>query len=70
MISDYLKIIFCFFFISMLSNGQQLTCSALASNKNKTLLRKNLDWDLGNGLIVFNPKYKAKKSVVIRKPIN
>jgi choloylglycine hydrolase len=70
MISDYLKIIFCFLFISTLSNGQPLRCSAFASNENKALVGKNLDWEFGNGLVIFNPKNAVKESIVGKQPLS
>jgi penicillin V acylase-like amidase (Ntn superfamily) len=43
--------------------SQQLTCSAFVVNKNRVTLAKNLDWELGTGLIVCNPKGENKTSI-------
>ena len=50
--------------------GQQLNCSAFSINYKKALLGKNLDWEFGNGLVIFNPKNAVKKSVVGQQPLN
>jgi penicillin V acylase-like amidase (Ntn superfamily) len=66
----YLIIFFLLISSSFRIFSQKLNCSAFVAHYNKVVLGKNLDWELGNGLIVFNPKNKAKKSVVARKPLN
>jgi penicillin V acylase-like amidase (Ntn superfamily) len=43
--------------------AQGNSCSAFTVNHENILLAKNLDWDLGNGLIIFNPKGEIKQSV-------
>jgi len=65
-----LKILFCLFLLSTILNGQSSHCSAFVSETNKIILGKNLDWEFGNGLIIFNPKHQAKKSIVGKKPLN
>lgn len=42
---------------------QTFTCSSFTVNDGIIMLAKNLDWDLGNGLIIYNPKGKNKKSI-------
>ena len=50
--------------------GQELNCSAFVINYKKVVLGKNLDWEFGNGLVIFNPKNAAKKSVVGKQPLS
>jgi penicillin V acylase-like amidase (Ntn superfamily) len=59
-------IIISFLFITQLF-GQGYNCSAFVINKDVILLAKNLDWALGNGLIIYNPKGEGKKSVFAKE---
>lgn len=43
--------------------GQEYNCSAFVTNKGNVFLAKNFDWDLGDGIIVFNPGNKIKRSI-------
>ncbi len=44
--------------------AQTFSCSAFIINDtNNILLAKNFDWELGNGIIIYNPNGKAKKSI-------
>ena len=49
-------------------HAQQIGCSAFVLNKGKIFLGKNLDWALGNGLILFNPRGEIKKSITSEGP--
>ena len=42
---------------------QQLNCSAFITQGNKILLAKNLDFELGEGLVLFNPAGIEKNSI-------
>ncbi len=57
----YVLILLVFICSSMIA--QQLKCSAFVVNENSVTLAKNLDWDLGSGLIIFNPKGENKISI-------
>ncbi len=63
--SDKMKNRFLLFVLLVFSNtiAQQLTCSAFVISDENILLAKNLDYELGNGLVLFNPKDKIKKSL-------
>lgn len=53
-------------FIIILNNhisGQSLNCSSFIIKNDNVFLAKNFDWSLENGLIIFNPKNKLKKSI-------
>ncbi len=52
-----------FIYLSELNLGQSLSCSGFVIDNNNILLAKNLDWALGNGIIILNPKNKLKKSI-------
>ena len=44
--------------------AQTFSCSGFIINDtNNIILAKNLDWELGNGIILFNPRNKIKKSI-------
>lgn len=68
---DRVKIFIGLILISSLNfsilSGQSITCSAFVINSDKIYLGKNLDWELGNGIIVFNPANELKKSCVSGK---
>lgn len=59
-------IIISFFIVGQLF-GQGYNCSTFILNKGVILLAKNLDWALGNGLIIYNPKGERKKSVFAKE---
>jgi len=61
-------LIFC---IGELSLSQNYSCSGFViKDNNNILLAKNLDWALGNGLIIYNPKNKLKKSIYTKSNKN
>lgn len=65
------KIFIVLILISLLNfsnlSGQSFNCSAFVINSDKIYLGKNFDWELGNGIIVFNPANELKKSCISGK---
>ena len=58
-------------YLGGLGLGQNYSCSGFViKNNNDILLAKNLDWALGNGLIIFNPKNKLKCSIYAKSKKN
>ena len=51
------------FLIQHSIDGQQLNCSAFVIGEENIHLAKNFDYELGSGLVIFNPKGKIKKSI-------
>ena len=48
---------------STLIYSQNFYCSAFVINGKNSLLGKNLDWELGNGIIIINPSEFIKRSI-------
>jgi len=62
-----IRIVLILFLITQYLGAQQLSCSAFVVNSNKNYVGKNLDWSLGNGIIIFNPANEKKSSVTSSK---
>lgn len=59
----YMPIFLTFFFMLMVLHGQGIQCSAFVDTTDGTKLAKNLDWILGNGMVIYNPASEEKGSI-------